>query len=1076
MKKILSSLLLYLMLSSVGWAQDLSITGRVTTAEDPEGVPGVNVIVKGTANGTVTDSEGKFTISAPANGTLVFSFIGFQSKEVEIGGRTTVNVIMVADVTELSEVVVTALGIERSRNELAYAAQKVNGDQITQSRNANFVNALSGKVAGLDIKTSNTMGGSTNVIIRGYKSITGNNQALFVIDGVPVSNANTNTLRQQSGSTGTDYGNAAADINADNIESVNILKGAAATVLYGSRATNGVIIITTKKGKKNTFDLTINSGVMWGKIDKSTFTRYQKEFGGGYNGTFGDDETFDDGTLPVVVFGDDASYGPRFDPNLRVYNWNAMDRFSPFYHKATPWVAAENDPSTFYETALSSNQSISISAGGDKTTYKVGYTRSDERGTLPNSSLKKDLINFSTTYDVTKRLTLTTSANYSRVNGVGRYGTGYNSRNPNQAFRQWWQTNVDIKEQREAYFRNHQNVSWNWNGPRTGPLYSDNPYWSRYENYSTDSRDHFFGYVTANYKVAEWFDIMGRASFDGSFDLQEERVAVGSESTSSYSRFTRSASETNFDLLLNFKKKINENISFQGLFGANLRRTKENSVRASTNGGLVVPGLYALSNSVSPITFATSPATEIFARVGVDGIFANATFGYKEFIFLEVSGRREKSTTLPMDNNTYLYPSIAGNFVFSNVVKTPWLSHGKLRANYAQVGNDAAPLSLYDVYDKPAGVGNTPVFSLPNIKNNLNLKPERTTSYEFGVETEFLEGKLGLDLTYYNSSSADQIIPVNVTAATGYTAKFVNSGEVQNKGIEVSAFVTPIENQNFSWTVNLNFSRNRNKVISLYGEGENEVSNYTIFELQGGVTLNASKGQPYGVIRGTDYIYTNGQPTVGEDGYYMRTSSSNNVIGNPNPDWLGSISNEVRFKNISLNFLFDIRQGGDIFSLDQWYGEGTGLYPNTAGLNARGISSRLPVSQGGGVLLPGVKADGSPNDVYGENLDGSGRSPFGYSASGQLGAPQKMYVYDGSYVKLRELAVTYSLPEKIINRLGPLKAIDLSLIGRNLWILDKNMEYSDPEEGLSSGNANQGYQSGAYPMVRTYGFNAKFTF
>jgi hypothetical protein len=396
--------------------------------------------------------------------------------------------------------------------------------------------------------------------------------------------------------------------------------------------------------------------------------------------------------------------------------------------------------------------------------------------------------------------------------------------------------------------------------------------------------------------------------------------------------------------------------------------------------------------------------------------------------------------------------------------------------NYAEVGNDAPALSLYDVYDKPAGLGSVPLFSLRNTKNNQNLKSERTKSYEAGIEAEFIDGRVGFDFTVYQSNSYDQIIPVNVTAATGYTATWVNSGEVQNKGIEIAAFVTPVKTRNFDWTMNVNFSRNRNEVVYLFGEGESEVTNYSIFPLQGGVSLNAAKGQPYGTIRGTDFIYTNGQRTVNPAGYYARTTASDVIIGNPNPDWLGGVNNSFNFKNVSVSFLIDVRHGGDIFSLDQWYGEATGQYPNSAGLNARGVASRLPVGEGGGVLLDGVQADGSPNTVYGENLDGYGQTPFGYVANGEAGAPHKWYVYDGSYVKLREVALTFSLPQGILERMAPFKGVDLSLIGRNLWIIDKNMEYSDPEEGLSSGNANQGYQSGAYPMVRTYGFNVKLTF
>jgi TonB-linked SusC/RagA family outer membrane protein len=978
---------------------------------------------------------------------------------------------MSADVTQLSEVVVTALGIERNRNELAYAAQQVNGEEISQNRSVNFVNSLSGKVSGVDIKTNNTMGGSTNVVIRGYKSISGNNQALFVIDGIPVSNANTNTNAQRSGGVGTDFGNAAADINPDNIASVNVLKGAAATALYGSRAANGVVMITTKKGRKNSFELVVNSGITWGKIDKSTFAEYQNEYGGGYLGQTFTSRTYDDGTLRAVRFYDDASYGPKFDGNP-AYQWDALDKFSPNYRKARPWVAAKNDPSTFYETSVNSNQSVAIAAGTDKATFKLAYTRSDEKGALPNSTLDKDLFNFSTTYELSDKLTASAAANYSHIIGVGRYGTGYNGNNPNQQFRQWWQTNVDIKEQRDAYFRQRTNATWNWNAAGTGPIYSDNPYWTRYENYSNDSRDHLFGYATLNYKVAPWFNILGRAGYDGTNDMQEERIAVGSAGQSQYSRYTRAFNERNYDLILNFDKNISSDISFKGLLGGNMRRSTFIDERATTNGGLYVPRLYSLSNTVSPM----NPPVENYQRVGVDGIFANVNLGYKDLAFVELSARQDKSTTLPADDNTYLYYSAAGTFVFSNVIKAPWLSLGKLRANYAKVGNDATPLSVFDVYDKPTAIGSIPYFSLPNLKNNNELAPEYTNSYEAGIEAEFIDGRVGFDFTYYHASTFDQILSVTVTGATGFTGKWVNSGEMENKGVELSVFAVPLKTDNFSWTVNVNWTRNRNKVISLYGEGENAVKNYSIFSLQGGVSLNAAVGQPYGVIRGRDYVYTNGQKTVNAEGYYEVSGASNLIIGNPNPDWIGGINNTFKYNGLALSFLIDMRHGGDIFSLDRWYGDGTGLYPETAGLNANGVSTRAPLAEGGGVLLPGVNADGTPNTTYAENINGIGNTPFGYVANHEVGAPHKQYVYDGSYIKLRELALTYSLPDAILQNLKPFRGIDVSLIGRNLWIIDKNMDYSDPEEALSSGNANGGYQSGAYPMVKSYGFNVKLTF
>lgn len=1074
MKKSVLLTFVLCMFLQFSFAQTTSVTGKVTSAEDGSPIPGVSILVKGTNVGAVTDLEGMYSISLPAEGeVLVFSFIGMATQEVPVGDRTVIDVVLEYDAAELSEVVVTALGIERSKNELAYSAQEVKGDQVSRARTADFVSTLSGKIAGLDIRSNNTMGGSTNVVIRGYSSISGNNQALFVIDGVPVSNANNNTVGQQAGGVGVDYGNAASDINPDNIESVNVLKGAAATALYGSRAANGVIMITTKKGKKNSMNIAINSGVIWSSMDKSTFVKYQKEYGGGYFQGFRTPVDMGSGVAPVVRFQDDASYGPAFDPNLQVYHWDAVDPTSPNFGKTRAWLPAANDPSTFYETGLNSNQSITINGGGDQTVFNLGYTRNDIKGNLPNSNIDKNMINFTASYNATEKLTVSASANYTNTKGMGRYGTGYNGRNPNQGFRQWWQTNVDIKEQESAYFRNRQNETWNWNASNTGPIYTNNPYWTAWENYSNDARDNIYGYVMLNYKLTDWMSIMGRATLNSTTDMQEERLAVGSNGVSQYARYNRDHRESNYDLMLSFNKDISEDISFNGLLGGNIRREETSSIRASTNGGLVVPGLYSLSNSANPV----NPPTEEYLRRAVDGVFANANFGYKDKLFLELSARQDKSSTLPEQDNTYFYPAVGANYVLTDAFKSvSWISHGKIRANYAEVGNDAPELSIFDVYDKPTSFGSVPIFSLPNTKNNSSLKPERQRSYEAGLEMDFFNSLFGFDFTVYQSSTIDQILPVNVTAASGYTRRFVNAGEMKNKGIEVSAYVTPISNNNFTWDLRLNFSRNRNEVISLFGEGDNKVRNLPLASFQGGVSVNAAIGHPYGVIRGNDFVYTNGERTVDENGFYMVDADASKIIGDPNPDWLGGINNTFTYRGLSLAFLIDIRKGGDVWSLDQWYGEATGLYPESAGLNDKGNPSRLPVSEGGGILLPGVKENGTPNDIYAENQDGDGLTPFGYAANNYVGAPRAWYVYDGSYVKLRELILSYSLPKTLFGSNSGIKGVDLQLVGRNLWIIHKNMKYSDPEEGLSSGNAGRGYQSGAYPAMRNYGFNVKLNF
>jgi TonB-linked SusC/RagA family outer membrane protein len=1080
MKKLLQSLFMLLFFATSAFAQQRTITGTVIGKDDGLPLPGVSVRVAGSTTGTSASSEGRYTISVPAGAkALEFSALGFTPQTVAIGSSAVIDVVLASDAQALSEVVVTALGIRRNRNELPYAAQEVKGEELTRTRDANFVNGLSGKVAGLDIKQSSTMGGSTNVVMRGFKSMTGNNQALFVVDGIPVSNANTNSTDQTTGRGGYDYGNAAADVNPDDIESVNVLKGAAATALYGSRAANGVIMITTKKGRKNSLGVTVNTGLTFGNIDKSTFAKYQKEYGAGYVNEYSRDadgelsgypspdrnfwysDVLGLGNSRITPFTEDASYGGAFNPNTLVLQWDAFDPSSPTYGRATPWVAAANDPSTFYKTGVNSNHSISIDGGSENTTFKIGYLRSDETGVLPNSKVTRNNFNFGGGHDITKNVTVSASVNYTKIDGLGRYGTGYEGNNPNQQFRQWWQTNVDIKEQEAAFNRNGDNITWNWSDvTATRPIYSNNPYWSRYNNVQNDTRDHIFGNAMVTWKPLEWLDVMGRVTYDGTNEMQEERLAIGGADVSEYYRYNRTAAETNFDLMVNFNKNISEQITFRGLLGSNLRRNSLSSIQARTNGGLAVPGLYSLSNSVNLI----NAPIERYERIAVDGLFASATFGYNELVFLDATIRRDQSTTLPVEDNSYWYPSIAGSFVFSNLLKeSNWLNYGKLRVNYAEVGNDASALSLYDVYTiNPVYNGNL-LTSLPITKQNPNLLPERTKNFEAGVEANFFSARFGFDLTYYNSKSVNQIMPVNISTATGYGNRWVNAGTIENKGIELSAFVLPIRTQDFSWTLNVNWTRNRNKVTELYEEN----TNLQLAAFQGGVTLNATLGEPFGTLRGRGFVYENDQKVVGEDGYYV-FGPANSVIGDMNPEWTGGIQNNIKYKDLSLSFLIDIRKGGSIFSLDQYYGQATGLYPESVGPNDLGNPKRLPISEGGGVILPGVQAGGAPNTVRVEAYDNS-VTPYGYSNN-----PQEAFVYDAGFVKLREAALTYSLPKKWIGEKA-VKGVDVSLVGRNLWVIHKNVPYADPEAGLSSGNL-QGYQSGAYPSIRTFGFNVRFRF
>lgn len=1062
MRKFMS-LLAVLTLSVLTFAQTRPIKGQVKD-ESGNPIPFATVAEAGTKKAVIADASGNFTINVGENARLTFSATGYQTLTIAPSGDTQ-SISLVRSGDSMQEVVVTALGVRRSKNTLPYAAQQVSGEDVSKTRSGNAASALSGKVSGLQIIQGNSIGGSTNVVIRGAKSLTGNNQALFVVDGVPVDNSINNSANQRTGRGGYDYGNAAADINPDDIESINVLKGAAATALYGSRAANGVIMVTTKKAKRG-LGITVNSGLIVGKIDKSTFATYQKEYGAGYSDTYQKDgflyfDANGDGVKDLVVpTSEDASYGVKYDPNLMVYHWDAFDPASPFYQKARPWVAAQNDPSTFYETAYTTNNNVMMDGASDKGSFKVGFTRNDEKGVLPNSRVTKNIINFGAAYNVTDKLTVSALANYSKINGKGRYGTGYSGRNVNQNFRQWYQTNVDIQEQKEAYFRNGKNITWNWKDPSTAsglvPIYTDNYYWTVYKNFETDTRSRIFGNVQLDYKATPWLNFLGRISVDNYTELQEERIAVGSQAVPFYSRFDRNFNETNYDLMANVDKQLSSDFNFKALLGTNLRRNTLTSVYGATSGGLIVPGLYSIANSKGTVP----AAAEAYQPKAVDGYFGGLTLGYRDFLTLDGTIRRDRSSTLPVDENAYNYYAVSGSWVFSHHLENlPWLSSGKLRVNYATVGNDAPWGSVKDVYDQPNPFGSTILFSLPSTKNNPELKPEQTTSKEVGLEMSFLKNRVGFDASYYHTNTVNQIIPVATSTATGYSSKYVNAGNIENKGVEVSVFATPVKTRDFSWNMNVNWTRNRNKVLELY----NDSKNLLLGSFQGGVSINATLGQPYGTIQGKDYKYLNGQKIVKANGYYDVTTTTNNVIGNVNPDWIGGVYNTFRYKNLSLGFLVDMRQGGNVWSLDMYYAAYTGVLQESAGLNDLGKPVRNSLADGGGVILEGVTADGKPNtkrvviDANWPNL------------------PSKAYSYDASYVKLREMTLSYTLPQSVYSSIKAIKGVELSAIGRNLWIIHKNLPYADPEENLSAGNI-QGMQSGAYPTTRTIGFNVKLKF
>ena len=897
------------LLVQISFAQERVVTGVVS---DNSGlpIPGVNVLVKGTTSGTQTDIDGKYSISATPTQTLIFNFVGMKSQEI-LASSTKINAKLAEDAVELEGVVVTALGVKREKKSLGYATQEVKGADLNAGgTGGNVLNDLSGKVAGVQIRRNNNFGGSTDVVGRGIRNLTGGNQMLIVIDGVPVNNSNTNSNAQRNGrGTSFDYGSTASDINPADIESVNVLKGPAASALYGYLAGNGVLMITTKKGKagKKGMGVTVSSEVIVGSIDKSTFVKYQNKYGAGYglyygpneDSYFNEDDIDGDGNADLLVpFYEDASFGAPFEGQM-VYQWDAFTPYSPNFGQKTEWKNAKNGPITFFETPLSLNNSISVEDGNDKSSFLINFSNLKQTGLLPNSELKKNNFSAKFNHKFTEKLSASVFASFINQNTVGRNSTGYND-NIMSNFRQWWQTNVDIKSLEQVYNASGgQNVTWNIKSPTDlTPAYWDNPYFQRNKNYSSDSRDRFLGYINLDYKINDWLSALTRISNDSYSEIQEERRSQGSvasefginrlDEPSGYQRYNRTYRENNYDLIFNAYKDYGK-FDVRALAGGTIKRVGSSSILASTQGGLLLPGLYSLSNSVGTLPY---PVEQDNNGGGVNSYYGQLTLGFEKLFYLEGTVRRDAFASLPKDDNVLTTKSISGSLIFSELVKQSWLNFGKIRVAYAESPLGSPTQSLIDTYDRGDSFGtDASLYSVNSIKNNPNLKPVKTDTKEIGLELNMFNKRLFVDFSMYKSLTVDQIFNVPYSTSTGYNARIVNAGSVQNKGFEVQLVVTPVRTKDFSWDVTLNWSSNRNEVISLK-EG---IDNLQLGRFQGGVTINAQVGQPFGVIKGTDFTYLDGQRIVGANGRYVINSSSNNNIGNVTPDWIGGVRNKFNY-------------------------------------------------------------------------------------------------------------------------------------------------------------------------------------
>ncbi len=1055
---------LFLFAAAAGaWAQERTISGKVTSTEYSEPLPGVNVILKGTTQGTVTDIEGDYSLSVPDGaGTLVFSFIGLESKEVAIGNQSTLNVSMSEDAQQLSEVVVTALGVEREERSLGYAVQEVKGEEFTQARETNVVNSLAGKVAGVQISgASGNIGGSSRILLRGINSISGDNQPLFVVDGTPIDNSNFNSKDTQRGDGGRDYGNAIQDLNPDDIESISVLKGPSAAALYGSRASNGVILITTKKGTaRKGIGVEINSNLTFNNV--YIMPDYQNEYGGGYKQEF---DLYEG--EPVVNYAADESWGPRMNgqPVRQWYSWYPDD---PDFGQMTPFSPNPDNIRDFYETGRTFTNSVALSGGNETTLFRLSYTNLNQTGTIPNSELKRNTLSLNASTQLTDKFTASTSMSYVRneVDGVPGTGYGNDAGNVVTSFNQWFQRQLSMDKLRNYQTADGRDRTWNIKSPTNlDPLYWENPYYVLNNSFATSQRERLFGNVSLSYEIAPSLKVTGWARTDYYTDRRDDRIATGSIPQDMYTEEVREVKENNFEVLMQYNKQLNDDFSLGANLGANRRINTLFRNTGRTVGGLNVPNFFSVEASVD------RPKVEDFYQERqINSVYGSANVGFRDIVYLEGTLRNDWSSTLPAGNNSYLYPSVTTSFVFSELFPNSGvLSFAKIRGGWAQVGNDTDPYRLATVYQSENNYGSSPAFSVPNRLNNSELRPEITSSYEVGLDLRFWNNRLGIDVTYYDNETTDQIIPLDVSATSGFADAIVNAGLVTNRGWEVMVTGTPIETASgFSWDITANWARNRNKVVEL-AEGQN---NFLIASW--GPSINARVGEPYGTIVTEAFMLNeNGDRVVGDDGFYLREIDQ--VVGNIMPDFTGGVMNQFSFKGINVSALVDFQKGGNLYSVTNRYGEYSGLLASTVGNNSLGNPMRDPVlinddgtvdPNSGGVVADGVMNVGTEeNPVYEQNTIPTAANEYFQ----RLRSIRENYVYDASFVKLREVRIGYTFPKALYENI-PVQSISLAFVGRNLALLHSNIPNVDPEAALGSGNI-QGFENGQLPSIRSLGFN-----
>jgi TonB-linked SusC/RagA family outer membrane protein len=1036
MKKILLLSIFSLMLTTSFnlLAQERTVSGKVTSSEDASVLPGVNVVVKGTANGTVTDVNGKYSLNVTGSGvTLLFSFIGMQSQEVTIDERSVIDVRLLPDVRQLTEVVVTAQGLERDQRSLGYSLKTVKGDLVSQKSEVNLLNTLQGKLAGVVITgASGGAGASTNINIRGITSFSGSNQPLIVVDGIIFNNDVVNT---QNTLFGTQPSNRLNDISPENIESINILKGPGAAVLYGSRASNGVIVITTKKGSgkaNGKTEVTLTSSINF--QDVYGLPKFQNEYGQGINNDFNNTSS--------------NSWGPAFGGSLTEVTTIQGD--------VVPYQAYANNVKDFYQRGRIVQNGINIASGDKDKNVSLSISTSDQKGIVPTTEYTRNSVQFGGNTKLDNGLKVGASMTYvnSKQGGITQGNGGSALGQMTRIPRSYDLIGRPYKDAagKSIYYLSTQN----------------HPLWSTENEQLNSSVDRIFGNFTLGYDIMPWLNVSYRATADVYNDRRQFYLAIGSarQPTGQVDNSNYFNSEINGDLMI---KATKENIFTQGLsatalIGNNLNQRSTESTFADAV-SLTVPDFRNVSNG----SVFTGTSSSMSKRRLV-GFYGNLNMSYKEYLFVELQGRVDKSSTLPDGNNSFFYPGVNVSFIPTEAfgIQSNILSYMKVRGSVAKVGKDANPYLLNSVFvtggygnnvasvtfPLTIGAGSVPGFGPSSRIGSNTLTPEFTTSYEGGLNFGLFKNKLSLDVGYFYSESSNQIFNVAVSNTSGFDTQTSNVGLITNRGLEIELQATPVQTGDFTWDVSFNFSRLRNKVVRI-------VEGVTSSTIPGnsfiGIAPSIKEGYPYGVVIGTDFaVNSEGERLVNPaTGTYV-PGVPNSVISNPQNKWISGLTNTFTYKNFTLSGLVDVKYGAELYSFGWVDLKGNGSLAITA------------KDRDQPRVLPGVidNSDGTFTNNY---IQIPAQTYWG--ALGGLAS--KAAVFDATTIRFRELSFSYRLPKQLLSR-TPFGDVSFGVSGRNLWFFAPHAP-GDPELNTQGAGNIQGMDLNGAPNTRNYGFNLRIT-